>query len=550
MFYKANSFNKLLLVFLILWPFFSQSQNIYVVKELPEGKQLISSTDPVQIKYFLNNYIQENQSIGYFDITYTEDLKPDSVFYTIQKGQQFHWSVLSKGNLPASYLGKYNFEHKFDSGKPFSHDQINKLFSSVIKRAENKGYPFAYVHLDSIKINEREIKAVINFNPGPYITFDSLKLSGTGKINKKWLEAYLEIRQGQPFSQKKLNQIEEKVDELLFLKLNDKPVTTFQNDEATVNIDLKHQTANQFDAVIGFAPGVEDNLLITGKANVELQNLFNRGHNFLFDWRRIKKNTQELELIYAIPNLFNTPISVAGKVDLFRQDVLFFNRNLQLDLNYSIGRLNFGAFTRSFKSIKTDEEENRDIKDITINYYGMAGGYSTLNNILRPTKGIKIESSIAAGSKEMDIVGFPASSTQLDIYFNAQRYQGISSGFLYNNLLSRSIINDNVLFNELLRVGGVNSIRGFPENYFFVSQYNMLLNEYHWLFNDGSSFFILADAAYLKDDTYKYAYSLGLGFDLKVNNGIFELIYALGKEENIPVSFDRSVLHFGYRAVF
>lgn len=550
MIYKANSFSTFLLVLLMFWPFISQSQHIYVVEEPIEGKLLFSTIDSVLIENFLSTYIKENQSSGFFNLSYSIETKEDTLVYRIIKGPQIQWSALKKGNLPSVYLGNYSFEQKFITGNAFSRKQIIKLFSAVITKAENSGYPFAYIHLDSLQINEQDIRAVINFNPGPYITFDSLKLSGSGKVNKKWLEAYLDIKQGEPFSQKKVDRIEEKIGDLTFLRLNNKSTLTFQNDEAIVYLDLKHQLSNQFDAVIGFAPGIDSDLLITGKANVELYNLFNRGHQLLFDWRRIKRQTQELELIYAIPNLLNTPFSIAGKADLFRQDTSFFNRNLQLDLSYAIGRISVGAFTRAFKSIKIGEEQNQDIKDISVTYFGVNGIYTALNKRFRPTNGVRIVTSIAAGNKEVNIDGIENSSTQLDIFFEAHRYQSVSSGFLYNGIQASGLFNKNIIFNDLQRIGGVNSIRGFPESYFYISQYYMIQNEYHWLFNDGSSFFILADAAYLKDQNYKYAYSFGLGFDLRVNNGIFELIYALGKEQNIPLSFDRSVLHFGYRAIF
>lgn len=551
MHHKANLITWFLLCGLLLMDFSAAGQEKKYIVEYPEGVNLFSSSDSVTIARQLKDYLHLKQGEGYFLVDYKIKSEGYKVLFVIEEGQQFEWAKISKGNLPQKFLGDFSFEQKFESGNPFSKDQIERLLKNVIRRSENSGYPFASVRLDSISIEGTQFSARINYSPGPFIAFDSLNIINEERVNKKWLASYLNIRKEDPYNQDHVDQISGKIAALPFFSLVADPYVTFQNEQAIVYLNIKYQPVNKFDAVIGFGQGREKKLLITGKANIELHNLFNRAHHFLLEWNRIRSETQELILDYEILNVLYLPFNIGGHMDLFRKDTSFFNSNLKLQVGFTKNRVSTGAFIRNFRSIKLSNDQDAQIKDINVNYFGLAVEYVKIDNFLTPTEGLVLSTSFAVGNKDIkNISGINDKSTQLNFMADISKYSTFSSGYLSNTLKIEGILNKNLYENDLVRVGGINSIRGFPESYFYVSQYYISLNEYHWTFNDGSSFFVLADGGYIKENNLNLLYSMGLGFDLRVNNGIFELIYALGKEEGTSLSFDNSVLHFGFRTVF
>jgi outer membrane protein assembly factor BamA len=70
--------------------------------------------------------------------------------------------------------------------------------------AENQGFPFATVGLDSIQLNDHAIRGRVVLKRGPAVVFDSLQIVGNTKTRKRFLTKYLQIFPNQPFSQQRV----------------------------------------------------------------------------------------------------------------------------------------------------------------------------------------------------------------------------------------------------------------------------------------------------------------------------------------------------------
>jgi hypothetical protein len=86
---------------------------------------------------------------------------------------------LSRGNAPDEVLRDAGYRTRGNAEPFLSYQQWVQLSERILVSAENHGYPFAGVQLDSIQAEFRQMKASINFQRGPVIAFDSLLLSGT-----------------------------------------------------------------------------------------------------------------------------------------------------------------------------------------------------------------------------------------------------------------------------------------------------------------------------------------------------------------------------------
>jgi len=117
------------------------------------------------------------------------------------------------------------------------------------------------------------------------------------------------------------------------------------------------------------------------------------------------------------------------------------------------------------------------------------------------------------------------------------------------------MVSDRLFLNELYRLGGLNSIRGFNEYNFYASEYIIGTLELRVYLNNFSNVFLLYDQSYLSYDLEAAAFSdtpfgIGTGMNLQTDNGQFLLVFALGKSKDQPLDLRYSKIHFGYAATF
>ena len=64
---------------------------------------------------------------------------------------------------------------------------------------------------------------------------------------------------------------------------------------------------------------------------------------------------------------------------------------------------------------------------------------------------------------------------------------------LFTGLSAGLIENENLFLNEMFRVGGLNSLRGFSQNFFFASEYVLSNLEMRLFFESNSHLFVFYD---------------------------------------------------------
>ena len=105
--------------------------------------------------------------------------------------------------------------------------------------------------------------------------------------------------------------------------------------------------------------------------------------------------------------------------------------------------------------------------------------------------------------------------------------------------------------NELYKIGGFNSVRGFDEDAFYASGFSMLSGELRYLFERNSNVYAFVDFARTEQiinsvKTEQYLSGFGIGTNFNTKAGVFSIAYALGKLDNNPVQLSNSKIHLGY----
>ena len=110
------------------------------------------------------------------------------------------------------------------------------------------------------------------------------------------------------------------------------------------------------------------------------------------------------------------------------------------------------------------------------------------------------------------------------------------------------------MLNDLFRLGGLRSIRGFNENYFYTNRYMYLNVEPRFYFGTYSYFLLFTDVGRVENKVGntpgEWPFSFGGGLNLETSGGIFKFVYALGQAGNQPLGFNYSRIHFGFTGRF
>jgi len=535
-----------------------------------------AAADSISAENTVKELLSSLHNDGYLLATISNKVYAEnSLAVQLSIGERFEWLGLQRGNLDKAMLRRSGFrEERFD-GRPFRYQQVARVMDQLVSYAERHGHPFARVTIDSLHISQNQLGGVLNFDPGAPINFDSIDVKADFRIKSKFLGNNLGIRLGDPFDQNRIDRLGRALAGLPYLRVSENPRLTFQNSEATLHLNLKRRKVNQIDGIIGFLPDANNDgaLLVTGQFDLLLYNPFGTGKKIGVHWRRQNVESQTLRLEYDHPNLFGTQLSTNVDFNLLKQDTTFISRDFRLDLNYRIGANGlFSVFTRQQNTDRistvglSDATVLPDVLNLALTSYGLGFRFNSLDDFFLPRKGLSFQLNASAGNKKISpdaalsadlLRGLDLKNLQYQFDLSFEKHSPIGERLvLLNRLEGGLILNDQLFRNDAFRIGGLNSIRGFNEYFFFATRYLTTTLEGRLFFDSLSYFTLFADYGFLYDGFAEVpstdnALGLGAGISFSTDAGIFNFIYALGRsDQSGPLTVNQSKIHFGFTSRF
>jgi translocation and assembly module TamA len=531
-------------------------------------------TDTVEAKKTLKILLEQLQYAGYltasFDSVWVEKKQVHASLYL---GKSYKFLQIDASKVPPAMLQAVNFRAANFQQKKLAYKEYLTLKNKLLNHAQNTGYPFASVFLDSISIENAEFSAKLQYEKGTYIVFDSLLVVGKNplKMNKKFLSDYLKLYRKQAFSQKKVDDAEKLLRTLPYLKLLSKPEVTFERDRAFVLLNTEALKVNQFDGIVGLLPNAGNNnqLQFTGQINLKLYNLFQSGKNLQIAWQSPRTQSQMLNIAYEHPNLFKTRIDVAAKLHLNKRDTSFVNFSWHLQLSYWLGGgAKLLAFTE-FLQTTTDSLQTNSIgnnfADTQLQRYGLGFEFQNTDDMQTPRKGWQLKLTASAGNKNIK----PQWEVDNPIYKTLQlRSTQIQANLVLSRFLQTGknttlllqtqagvLLNNRLFINELFQLGGIKNIRGFNELAFYSPHYSIQTAEWRLYFEQNSSIFGFVDYGFMAvrlgtETTLDTPLGLGGGFSFATKAGIFSFVAAVGKSNTQNIGINQTKIHFGLTTRF
>lgn len=508
---------------------------------------------------------------------HTDSIRQDSVLQKvyINPGQEYKWASLAPGNVEDEILNFAGYRKRNFRNNTFKVKEVARIQERILVWCENNGYPFASVRLDSVLFEDHgRISASLYLDKNRFTKIDSVIVKGDLKTSEAFLYSYIGISPGDPYDESKITALSPRLRELPFAR-EVKPFTILFTEKYTkLTLYLDKKKAGQFDGIVGILPdNATGKVLFTGDVRLKLQNSLRRGELIELNWRRLQTQTQDLKARIAYPYLFRTPAGIDYNIKLYRRDTSFLHVQQQFGLQYIFsGNTGIRAFVKNTTSslLSTTGLEFQttlpSTADISSTSYGLGFHIERLDYRFNPRKGFTADFYWDIGTRTIrknaglnPVVydGLKLKTTQYSSGLVADKFWPIGKrSTIKTGVQSAWIFNSGFLLrNELFRIGGLATLRGFDEESIFASSYAIGTIEYRFLLEENSWFFAFTDFCWYEnsskdawDTDTPYGFGTGVTFETKA--GIFALTYALGSRYGQPIQFRSGKIHVGFIGLF
>jgi outer membrane protein assembly factor BamA len=541
-----------------------------IPKEIEIPKQ---TKDSLSLIGSLKRFVSDLRELGYLTASVdTIKISNNEAAVVLKIGDRYLWSQLERGNISDDALSRSNYSDKLYFNRPFNAKESSRFLYSLVQYYENNGYPFCQVSLRDQKINGAIISAKLNVTKGPLYLIDSILIKGDANIGAEYIYNYIGIRPGAPYSNKLINQVGDRLNEIPFLTQRKPYEIQFFEDKSKLILFLDKNNASRFDGIVGLLTDEETGKVeFTGNIELNLKNVIGKGESFDLEWRKLVGSTQNLDIHFNLPFLFKTPFGLDAKFELYKRDTLFLDIQNRIGLQYILkGYDNIQLYLQRNTSRRLGDGATTIVPslppyaDYSSLLYGISYYKEKLNYRFNPKKGYQILGDLSVGNKTIE----PISSLE---EINPSAYDNIPlKSTLFNGRIDMSmfipigkrstvklrnqtaaVYNDALFENELLRIGGIKTLRGFDEESIFANVFTIGTLEYRFILERNSNIFLFADYGYYEQQLSTGKLSdnplgLGAGINFQTGAGIFSINYAIGQQFNNPIDIRAAKIHFGF----
>jgi outer membrane protein assembly factor BamA len=281
------------------------------------------------------------------------------------------------------------------------------------------------------------------------------------------------------------------------------------------------------------------------------------------------------------PYIFRTNLAFDYGLNLLKQDTTYLDVNNEIGLQYRFTGNDYFKVFYNIQSTSLITIDTNEIKltrslpaatDIRNNSYGLGLKIDRYDYYINPRKGFALDLSGGVGVKQIlknpTIAALQISDGEggmMSIYDTIElksvqyRMKGMVDYFIpiFSKATIRTqafgghIVAQNLFINELFRIGGIRTLKGFDEQAIFASTYLIANVEVRYLIQQNSNVLLFWNGAYYRNEVRNPVlsdkpYGFGAGLNMETGAGVLSLFYALGKEFNNPINVSKAKVHFGF----
>lgn len=499
-------------------------------------------------------------------------------------GKQYRWVRLTPGDIDKKALAESGYMEKNFKEKLIDFQQLQIVKQRILDYYEKSGYPFAEVFLDSIKLTEDRMDAILNLKKNNTYKIDSIRVLGNAKVSKHFLQHYLSITNGSLYNKDKLLLVNKRILELPYVRTLQPADLTMLGTGAVLNLYLAARKSSQANFLVGFLPSSSNDgkLQVTADVNLDLKNVLGAGENIVVNWQQLQPKSPRLNLGFNKPYIFNSDFGVDFAFNLFKKDSSFLQVNGTLGLQYIVSSSQSGKVFMQWQNsyllegavdtnlVKATKKLPPDI-DVSSVSFGLDYDWNKTDYKLNPRTGNEFRITTIVGIKttrqnnEITSIKDPsfnyaslydsikAKAYQLRFKVSAAHYFPVGKQGAFKAAVSAgAYFSPDIFRNELFQIGGYRLMRGFNEESIYATHYGVVTAEYRYRLALNSFLFAFIDAGQVKNKYQDVNVSntllgTGLGMAFETKLGLLNISYAVGKRDDVPFNIrESSKIHFGY----
>ena len=430
--------------------------------------------------------------------------------------------------------------------------EFSDLTNQLLEQIDRKGNSFSEITYVNPLLKNDTLFLEMKISNSSSRKIDKVITRGYEDFPKKFISKYFLIDKNTVFSKQKLNQVSALSNKLDFIKEKKVPEVLFKKDSTHLYLFLDKIGTSSFDGLVNFSSKENGKgLLLNGNLDLKLNNTFNTGEKFEIIWNKVSDEKTDFKINSYVPYLFNSKFSTTLEFYLYRQDSTFINTNFELKTDYSINQKSHASILYSSeKSNYLLNISNNDLASYSNYFIGL--GYelkkSSTSNLYKYKNGLNLNLTI--GKRKTDT----ESINQLKFHFSAfANIQINNRGYLNIKNESGLLTSKNYLLNELFRIGGANSIRGYNEQSIFTNGYSYSNIEFRYSLDTSSYLYSITDLGVYKENTtnkIKKLLGIGAGYQFRINNNLVNLGYVISTNSSTNAKLNSSRLVVRWTSFF
>ena len=441
--------------------------------------------------------------------------------------------LLKHKNIGNQILQKYNFKNNYIK---IPVNQLEEILNDISTFQELKGNAFSKIKLKKLRIDNKTLYAEIDLTTSKKRKIDKVIIKGYENFPKSFIKNYLNINSKTTFNKKKLMEISKLSKGLDFISETKPPETLFKKDSTLIYIYLKKIQGSSFDGLVNFNSQENGKLQFNGYLDLKLKNILNKGEQLNLLWNSFGNEKQEFSISVKTPYIYNSKLSPEFTFSLYKQDSTFLNINLNANLKYQIkNNTNLFVSFNSEKSENSAENISNNISTYENYFLGFGYEYKILKNDMFRNDIFFININPSFGKRKT----INNTSQQIKIATTLAYLLDLNrKNSIYFRNKTALLNSTNYFDNELFRIGGNKSIRGFNEQSIFVKNYLLQNIEFRYQTSKSSYMYTITDLALITATNSKEKlYSFGLGYLFNSNNSQINISTAVGTNTKNPIDF-------------
>ena len=520
---------------------------IYYTKKHPQKKDVLDE---------INRILQQVKKRGFFTARIDSISKADKTFSAhIDLGKKTNKIIIINKLKPEErtklYGASQTSESAIDSIK-IKTNEFDEFTNQLLKQIDKLGKSFSEISYINPIIKNDTLIIELTISDSSNRTIDKVIVRGYNAFPEKFISNYFLINTKTVFSKQKLKNVSTLTNRLDFIKENKAPEVLFKKDSTHLYLFFDKLGTSSFDGIVNFSSKENGKgLLLNGNLDLKLNNAFNSGEKFEIIWNKVSDEKTDFKINSYVPYLFNSKFSTTLEFNLYRQDSTFINTDFKFNTDYSINqRSHASVLYRSENSNYLLNTLNNEITSYSNYFIGL--GYQmkklSTSKLYDFNKGVKL--NLIVGKRKTSL----ESINQLKLHFSVfTNLQINDKGYLAIKNESGLLSSKNYLLNELFRIGGANSIRGYNEQSIFTNGYSYSNIEFRYLLDRSSYLYSITDFGAYKESTtnkIKKLLGIGAGYQFKINNNFVNLGYVISTNSRTNTKLNNSRLVIKWTSFF